>query len=203
MASWRRFHLDTGKFVNDTGDKFFAGMSSIGNRLSLVSSTFVKDIKARISLDIFVCYIWYKHKSKSFDRSEHRLNNGVRSPKFISAPVCSCTSTHCLWPCNPPPPFCIWAHIRGRYWSAEIDDISLQPPESEIFARSVPPLLYTLLHIFGIHVLGYHFTRYNVYHCLIYSYQYVYLSLSTCISCTCTVLRIPGMASAWSALITG
>jgi hypothetical protein len=22
----------------------------------------------------------------------------------------------------------IWAHIRGRYWSAKIDDISLWPP---------------------------------------------------------------------------
>ncbi len=45
-ASWRRFHLDTGKFVTDTGDKFFAGMYSIGNRLSLVPSTFVKGIKS-------------------------------------------------------------------------------------------------------------------------------------------------------------
>ncbi len=27
-----------------------------------------------------------------------------------------------------PPPPCIWAHIRGRYWSAKIDDIYLWPP---------------------------------------------------------------------------
>ncbi len=29
---------------------------------------------------------------------------------------------------HPPPLPRIWAHIRGRYWSAKIDDISLQPP---------------------------------------------------------------------------
>jgi hypothetical protein len=37
--------------------------------------------------------------------------------------VHSCT--HWLRPRNPPPR--IWAHIRGRYWSAKID-ISLSPP---------------------------------------------------------------------------
>ncbi len=37
--------------------------------------------------------------------------------------------THWLRPCNPPPPS-IWAHIRGRYWSANIDDISLWLPEA-------------------------------------------------------------------------
>jgi hypothetical protein len=49
---------------------------------------------------------------------------GVRSLKFIWAPVYSCT--HWLGPRNssPPPPR-IWAHLRGRYWSAKIDDISL------------------------------------------------------------------------------
>jgi hypothetical protein len=32
-----------------------------------------------------------------------------------------------LDPATPPPPTHprIWAHIRGRYWSAKIDDISL------------------------------------------------------------------------------
>ncbi len=29
---------------------------------------------------------------------------------------------------DPPPPRLIWAHIRGRYLSAKIDDISLWPP---------------------------------------------------------------------------
>jgi hypothetical protein len=31
--------------------------------------------------------------------------------------------THRLGPRTPPPP-CIWVQIRGRYWSAKIDDIS-------------------------------------------------------------------------------
>ncbi len=46
--------------------------------------------------------------------------------KLIWAPcardVHSCT--HWLRPRNPPPPR-IWAHIRGRSWSAKIDDFSL------------------------------------------------------------------------------
>jgi hypothetical protein len=41
-----------------------------------------------------------------------------------------CTAfTHCGDLATPPPtPPGIWAHIRGRYWSAKIDDISLWPP---------------------------------------------------------------------------
>ena len=31
-------------------------------------------------------------------------------------------------PATPPHPPRIWAHIRGRYWSAKIDDIYLWPP---------------------------------------------------------------------------
>jgi hypothetical protein len=32
----------------------------------------------------------------------------------------------------PHPSYHIWAHIRGRYWSAKIEDISLQPPAPEV-----------------------------------------------------------------------
>ncbi len=32
---------------------------------------------------------------------------------------------------KPPPPPCIWAHTRGRYWPSKIDDISLRSPEFE------------------------------------------------------------------------
>jgi hypothetical protein len=39
--------------------------------------------------------------------------------------VHSCT--HLLGPRNPHPPG-NWAHIRGRYWSAKIEDISLWRP---------------------------------------------------------------------------
>ncbi len=41
----------------------------------------------------------------------------VRHPKFLCC-------THWLRPRNPPSPL-IWAHIRGRFWSASKDDISL------------------------------------------------------------------------------
>ncbi len=41
--------------------------------------------------------------------------------------LCSVQCTPCTWdPVLPPPR--IWAHIRGRYWSAKIYDISLWPP---------------------------------------------------------------------------
>jgi hypothetical protein len=29
----------------------------------------------------------------------------------------------------------IWAHIKGRYWSAKIEDISLKPPEWEVYSK--------------------------------------------------------------------
>ncbi len=42
-----------------------------------------------------------------------------------------CTAALIGWdPRNsPPPPLpCSWSHLRGRYWSAKIDNISLLPP---------------------------------------------------------------------------
>ncbi len=50
---------------------------------------------------------------------------GVRSPKFIWAPVYSCT--HWLRPCNspPPPPAFGLKYKEGAIWPAKIDDISL------------------------------------------------------------------------------
>jgi hypothetical protein len=61
--------------------------------------------------------------SNYFQTPKHRLNMEFRYPKFILAP---CHHVHSsphwlLRPrCPPVPP-----HIRGRYWSARIDDISL------------------------------------------------------------------------------
>jgi hypothetical protein len=37
-------------------------------------------------------------------------------------------------PATPPSPR-IWCHIRGRYWSAKIDDFSLKPPATEYTAE--------------------------------------------------------------------
>jgi hypothetical protein len=49
------------------------------------------------------------------------IKYGVRSPKFIWTP---CAQLHSLAEAPQPlPPF--WAHVRGRYWSAKIADISL------------------------------------------------------------------------------
>ncbi len=39
-------------------------------------------------------------------------------------------------PATPPPPHLFWAHIRGRYWSAKIDDISLWRPAA---TQHLPP----------------------------------------------------------------
>ncbi len=52
------------------------------------------------------------------------LVHGVKSPKFIWDP---CAQLYSLadTPVTFPPPPRIWAHIRGFYWSAKIDDISL------------------------------------------------------------------------------
>jgi hypothetical protein len=59
---------------------------------------------------------------------------GGRSPKFkvhlgsMSRDVHSCT--HWLRPRNSPPYPVFGLVLRGRYWSAKIDDISLKPPGS-------------------------------------------------------------------------
>jgi hypothetical protein len=55
---------------------------------------------------------------------EHRLNMELDLQSLFGLHVQSCT--HWLRPRNPPAPP-IWAHIRWRYWSAKIDDISLCP----------------------------------------------------------------------------
>ncbi len=57
-------------------------------------------------------------------RRKHRLNMEKDLKSLFRLHVHSCT--HLLRPRNSPPP-CIWAHIRGCYCSAKIDDISLWP----------------------------------------------------------------------------
>ncbi len=54
----------------------------------------------------------------------HRLNTELDLQNIFGLNFHSCT--HCLRPRNPTPR--IWAHTRGRYWSAKIDYISLWPP---------------------------------------------------------------------------
>ncbi len=53
----------------------------------------------------------------------HRLNMELDHQSLFGLRMLSCT--HWLRPRNRNPIPRIWAHIRGRYWSAKIDDISL------------------------------------------------------------------------------
>jgi hypothetical protein len=57
------------------------------------------------------------------DKVNLRLNMELGLQSLFGLHVHSCTFW--LKPRNPPPPPRIWAHIRGRYWSAKIDDISV------------------------------------------------------------------------------
>ncbi len=58
---------------------------------------------------------------------QSRLNMELDIQSLFGLHVYSCT--HWLRPCNSPPSSPrIWAHIRGRNWSAKVDDISLKPP---------------------------------------------------------------------------
>ncbi len=76
----------------------------------------------------------YRHAGKLVNElnsllvcKDHRLNIEVdlQSLSSMSHDVHSCT--HWLRPRNPLPSPRIGSRIRGRYWSAKIDDISLWP----------------------------------------------------------------------------
>ncbi len=66
-------------------------------------------------------------------QNDHRLNVELDFQSLFGLHVqCLCTAVLIGWgPATTPRPR-IWAHIlvRGRYWSAKIDDISLWPPEN-------------------------------------------------------------------------
>jgi hypothetical protein len=67
--------------------------------------------------------------------SLHRLNMEVDLQSCfgsMSRDVHSCTHWLRLRNSPPPPSPHIWAHIRGRYWSTKIDDISLWTPASPV-----------------------------------------------------------------------
>ncbi len=61
-------------------------------------------------------------------RSNHRLNMELDLQSIFRLHVQNCAQLYSLLrPRNSPPPR-IWAYIRGRYWPATIDDISLWLP---------------------------------------------------------------------------
>ncbi len=71
--------------------------------------------------------------------SDHRLNMELDLRSILGLHVHTAQLyTHRLRPHNPPFSSRIWAHIRGRYRSAKIDDISLWPPASD---RSLPSII--------------------------------------------------------------
>ncbi len=75
----------------------------------------------------FKPYIVYSHMGDKYIgiHTNHRLNRQLNLQSLLGLHVHSCT--HWMSSRNPPPPR-FWAHIRGRYWSAKKDDISLWPP---------------------------------------------------------------------------
>ncbi len=66
----------------------------------------------------------YEYLKNECQKYCNQVKYGVRPPKFIWAPSAQLYSL-AETPQPPPPPPRIWARIRGRYWSAKIDDISL------------------------------------------------------------------------------
>ncbi len=68
--------------------------------------------------------VWTPNSHFSLVHHHHKLNMDLKLQSLCGLHV-HCR-THWLRPRTPPPS--IWAHIRGRYWSAKIDDISLCDP---------------------------------------------------------------------------
>ncbi len=64
-----------------------------------------------------------RHEARLRKR-DTEVKHGVRSPKFVRAP---CAQLYSLAETPQPPPPLIWTRIRGRNWSAKIDDISSWP----------------------------------------------------------------------------
>jgi hypothetical protein len=69
---------------------------------------------------------------------DHKLNMEVDIQRLFGPHVTWCAQLYSLAetpqtpPPSPPQSPCIGTRIRGRYWSAKIDDISLYPPGSDI-----------------------------------------------------------------------
>ncbi len=90
--------------------------------MSLQSQTLNRNYKADRSCNFMYVHCTVPLLDSFIIAFNHRLNLELDLQSFI------CTAVLIGWdPATPPSPR-IWAHIRGRYWSAKIDDISLWPP---------------------------------------------------------------------------
>ncbi len=76
-------------------------------------------------------------------------------PKFIWA-LCLRTAVLIGWDHRKPAPSRIWAHIRGRYWSAKIDDFCLWPPGDQLtlYPESVTEKWSFTSHLYASHLRG-------------------------------------------------
>jgi hypothetical protein len=62
---------------------------------------------------------------RSYLCKNHRLNMKLDLQSLFGL---LCTAVLIVWDFVTPPSPSIWAHLRGRYWAAKIDDTSLWPP---------------------------------------------------------------------------
>ncbi len=104
----------------------------------------------------------------------HRLNIWRKISKVYLG---SCAQLY-SWAETPHPPPRIWAHIRRRYWSAKIDDISLWPPAISYRCPSYPIerpfslIQYMTLHVAS--VIPFKFPFFNsvhIFHALNYLWE--------------------------------
>ncbi len=74
---------------------------------------------------------------KSQEFFNKAVNQGLNMELLVDSQSLFGLHGHSFTP-HPPPPHSprIWAHIRGRYWSAKIDDISLWPLEVNTLAAA-------------------------------------------------------------------
>ncbi len=99
----------------------------------------IKKLKNLKNCKLFLCSSLVSMKDLQV-HEKHRLcmvPYGVGSPKFIWAPYSQLYGTVLIgWDpaTSPSPSPRIWAHIRRRYWSAKIDDISVWPPDEKPLA---------------------------------------------------------------------
>ncbi len=85
-------------------------------------------VRTNIKRSVGVQFLLPPVQSEVTRTMDPRLNMQlIESPKFIWAPCAQLYSLAETETTQPPPPSSsrIWAHIRGRYWSAKVDDVSV------------------------------------------------------------------------------
>ncbi len=99
---------------------------SLTTRLNFIHITSIVILYASTSLHVPLWGSLQWPLMKVWPSEAYRLNMESDLQSLFAGSMCIAVLIG--WdPVNPPPPR-IWAHIRGRYWSAKIDDISFWPP---------------------------------------------------------------------------